>query len=162
VAGVEVDGFALRVRFAPLSGHAGEIEDLIPLGPRGSLTAVKGIGRLLRILRAGRMRVPSDPYTLGDDPQRAAELLLRCLGATVALTLARRFERVLTIWTESGVERIQGVIDYSEDAEGLSVSRRGGGRALTIPRHSLIRFAPSSTEHFEVISVEIPARSRLR
>jgi hypothetical protein len=126
------------------------------------MACVKGIGRVLRILRAGRVRIPNDPYTLGDDPERAATLVLRCQGSSVALTLGRRIERMLTVWTESGVEQIHGVIDYAEDSEGLSVRRKGGQSTLTIPRHSLIRFAPSSTDYFEVISVDIPAGSRLR
>ena len=38
-------------------------------------------------------------------------------------------ERSLTVWTEAGVDRIRGVLDYSEDERGLSVRRSGhGGR----------------------------------
>ena len=162
VTDADVDRGALRVRFTPQRGHAHEIDDWIRLGPRGSLASIKGVGRLLRILRAGRVRRPQDPYALADDPERAVELVLRCRGAAVALTLARRYERALTVWTESGVEEIGSVIDYAEDADGLHIRRRGGQSVLTIPREQLIRFAPSSTEHFEVISVDIPARSDLR
>ncbi len=162
MAGAEVLGPALRVSFVPVRGYPAEIEDHVPLGPPGDIATVRGIGRLLRILRAGRVRVPPDPYALGADPERAAELVLRCQGALVTLEVERRIERTLTVWTDAGVDRIRGVLDYAEDDEGLSVLRRGGQRMLKFPRQSLIRFAPSSTDRLEVLSVEVPSRSRLR
>ncbi len=69
---------------------------------------------------------------------------------------------MLTVWTDAGVDRIHGVLDYTEDDEGLSVLRRGGQSRLKFPRQSLIRFAPSSTERLEVLSVEVPSGLRLR
>ena len=55
VSDVEVDGDGLIVRFTAKRGHPTEIEDRIPLTPRGEMAAVYGVGRLLRILRAGRV-----------------------------------------------------------------------------------------------------------
>ncbi len=85
VGGAQATGTLLRVFFVPLRGYPREIEDRVPLGPAGEIATVKGIGRLLRVFRAGRVRVPPDPYQLGADPQRAAELVLRCQGARVEL-----------------------------------------------------------------------------
>ncbi len=162
VGGAQAAGTLLRVFFIPLRGYPREIEDRVPLSPAGEIATVKGIGRLLRVLRAGRVRVPPDPYQLGANPQRAAELVLRCQGARVELGVERRVERMLTVWTDAGVDRIRGVLDYTEDDEGLSVLRRGGQSLLEFPRQSLIRFAPSSTEWLEVLSVEVPSGLRLR
>jgi hypothetical protein len=150
----------VMVRFAPRFGPAREIEDWIPLGPTGHLAAIQGIGRLIRILRAGRVRVPSSPSDL--DPERAAALLQRCRGVAVVLRIERRVERVLTLWTESGVERIRGVVDYAEDRDGLTVRRVGGHSALRVPRRGFVRFALSSQDHLEVLSVEAPTRRSLR
>ncbi len=158
----EAIGAVVHVRFAPRAGVRGEIEDRIELGPRGSLASVIGVGRLLRILRAGRVPSPAAPYTLDERPEHAAELLRRCAGATVCLTLARRFDRSLTVWTESGVEQISRVIDYEDEADCLTVRTREGNGTRVIPRHQLIRYAPSATEYLEVISVDVPPRSRLR
>ena len=162
MGGAQALGLSLRVLFVPLRGYPAEIEDHVPLGPPGEIATIKGIGRLLRVFRAGRVRVPPDPYRLGADPERAAELVLRCQGARVDLEVERRVERALTVWTDSGVDRIRGVLDYTEDDEGLSVLRRGGQSLLKFPRQSLIRFAPSSTERLQVLSVEVPSGSRLR
>ena len=162
MGGAQAAGASLRVFFVPLRGYPREIEDLIPLGPPGEIATIRAIGRLLRVLRAGRVRIPPDPYQLATDPERAAELVLRCQGARVDLEVEQRVERMLTVWTDAGVDRIRGVLDYSEDGEGLSVLRRGGQSLLKFPRQSLIRFAPSSTDRLEVISVEVPSRLHLR
>ncbi len=162
VVAAETDGATLRVRFAPTSGNPNEIEDRIPFTPPGALAAVNGIGRLLRILRAGRIQIPQDPYKLGTQPEKALGLVRRCCGTLVHLQVTRRLERILTVWTDAGVERIRGVVDYTEEPDGLMVRRRGGQSVLRIPRKTLIRFSPSSREYFKVLSVEAPPRFRLR
>jgi hypothetical protein len=146
------------VLFEPLRGDRTPIEDRIRLEPRGELSAIEGVGRILRILRAARVRAPDDLYELADGPEKLTALLNRCVGARIVLQVAQRIERLLTVWTETGVERIEGVVDFSEDAEGLSVRRKGGQSVLRIPRGSLIRFASSSVPHPVVVSVEVPAR----
>ncbi len=162
VSGAEVDGAGLIVHFSSKSGTPHEIEDRIPLTPQGELRTVYGVGRVVRILRAARMRVPRDPYRYCADPQRAVELLQRCSGALVHLRVARRMERVLTLWTEEGVERIRGVLDFFEDADGISVRRRSGESLLVFSRKTLIRYEASSREFFEVVAVEVPPRVALQ
>jgi len=161
IVDAETDGFFLCVRFAPVRGTPAEIEDLIRLGPRGDLDAVHGVGRLLRILRSARIRAPRDPYALADAPHDAVSLIRRCRGARVCLHLRRRIRRGITVWTESGVDRIAGILDFGEDAEGLWIRRSGGQNLLRIPRTSLIRYSATSEKSPEVISVEVPSRSRL-
>ncbi|MFQ5513889.1 MAG: hypothetical protein ACE5FG_05575 [Myxococcota bacterium] len=158
----EAFGRSVRVCFSPRRGHAGPIEDFLDLGEPDSLTRVRSIGRVLRILRAARVRPPRDPYSLGDNPQRLATLLQRCRGAIVCLAVSRRLSRALTIWTESGIEKIEGVIDFSEVDGSLSVRRLGGRSPLVFPRHSLIRFRPTSTESLEVVGIDLSVGSRLR
>ena len=162
VSGAEVDGAGLIIRFNPTSGRPHEIVDRIPLAPEGEMPAVYGVGRVVRILRAARVPVPSEPYRYMADPERAAALLQRCNGAVVHLHVARRMERVLTLWTEEGIERIRGVLDFFEDREGLSVRRRNGESVLVFSRKKLIRYEASSQEFFEVVSVEVPPRVTLQ
>jgi hypothetical protein len=126
------------------------------------MPAIYGVGRLLRILRAARVPAPSDPYQWSASPEEAAALVERCKGAVVHLHLTRRIERVLTLWTEGGVERIRGVLDFTEQPDGLSVQRRGGRAVLFIPRKNLIRYEASSQESYQVSSIEIPPRIRLQ
>ena len=158
--GAEAEGHSVVVRFAPSSNRP-EIVDRIPLGPWGDPAAVHGVGRILRILRAGRVKLPAHPYHLEVDAERVAELLRRCRGITVTLRVTRRTERHLTVWTEAGVDHFHGVVDFDEDPEGLWIRRRGGSRVLRIPRHSLIRFSSTSLETSQVIGVDLPTRTSL-
>jgi hypothetical protein len=160
VSAVDAEPEALVVRYAPERGPTREIEDRLRLGPPGDVAAVFGVGRWLRILRAARIHVADDPYAICRDVSRALELMRRCIGATVVLSVARRLERSLTLWTDSGVERIDGVIDFVESADGLLVRRRGGGPLLHIPRESLIRYESGARERLEVVSVDGPTRAR--
>lgn len=165
VTRADADGAAVIVRYAPMRAGRGiphEIVDRVPLGTQEDLAAVGGVGRILRLLRAARLKAPADPYTLSDDPDATAELLCQCQGTRVTLHVAQRFERELVIWTEDGVSRIDRVIDFTEDPNGLSVRRRGGDSTLHIPRHSLIRFNCNTHEYPEVVSVEVPTRASLR
>ena len=160
--GVEVEAESVIVRFAPRRGHPAEIEDRIRVAPHGEMSAVYGVGRLLRILRAARVRAPEDPYSSCADPERAAELLMKCRGTIVDLHVARRYDRGLTLWTESGVERIGGVVDYVETSDALQVRRRGGRSVMHIAKDSLIRYELTSEEFYEVTSIEAAAPFPLR
>lgn len=148
----------LVVRYAPQRSAQSEIEDRIALGPRGDVAAVYGVGRWLRILRAGRVHVPGDPYVVCRDVDRALELLRRCIGSSVELVVARRLERSLTLWTDHGVEQIGAVVDFIEGADGLVIRRRGGGPLMYVARESLIRFESALLERLEVVSVDVPRR----
>ena len=150
----------LVVRYAPLRGSPTEIEDRIYIGRPGEVAAVYGVGRWLRLLRAGRVHVSGDPYELCRDTDRALELLRRCIGANVELLVARRLERSITLWTDSGVERIGAVMDFVEGTDGLIIRRRGGGALIYVARDTLIRFESALLERLEVIAVDLPPRCR--
>jgi hypothetical protein len=148
----DVDGGRVRIRLKPLRGA--EVSDWIAFEPRGEPVAVRSVGRFIRILRAGRIRVPDDPYALGADLPLAADLLNRCHGTRMRVHLKRRIERTLTVWTEYGVERMERIVDFEEVDAGLIVRRRGRNSALSIPRGSLIRYEASSSESNEIVAIE--------
>jgi hypothetical protein len=160
VTAADAELHTLVVRYTPLRGSPNEIEDRIYLGASGEVAAVYGVGRWLRIMRAGRVHVPGDPYVLCRDTEQALGLLRRCIGTSVQLVLARRLERSLTLWTDTGVERIGAVIDFVEGADGLLIRRRGGGQLLYVARNSLIRFESSLLERMEVVSVDVLPRAK--
>jgi hypothetical protein len=155
VSRIEREGDGLRVHYLAERGTQREISELLRLSPRGSLPAVHGVGRLLRILRAARLRLPADPYALADDVGRALELLERCRGAKIRLSLRRRMERQLTLWTESGIERIARVVDFEEGVDGLAVRTVGSQTPRWVPRQGLIRYATRAEESMEVTGVEL-------
>jgi len=160
VTAADAELATLVVRYTPLRGSPAEIEDRIYIGRPGEVAAVYGVGRWLRLLRAGRVHVSGDPYELCRDTDRALELLRRCIGANVELLLSRRLERSLTLWTDSGVERIGAVMDFVEGADGLIIRRRGGGALMYVARESLIRFESALVERLEVVSVELAPRCK--
>lgn len=152
----ELDSIA--VTYAPVRGWPAELVDRIPLSPAGELAFVAGVGRWLRMLRAARVRVEGDPYQVCRDVERAAELARRCIGTTLSLVVARRLERSLTLWTDTGVQHFNAVIDFTESADGLWIRRRGGGPLLHVARETLIRFESTAQERHEVVSVDDPRR----
>ena len=160
VTAADAELATLVVRYTPLRGSPAEIEDRIYIGRPGEVAAVYGVGRWLRLLRAGRVHVSGDPYELCRDTDRALELLRRCIGANVELLLSRRLERSLTLWTDSGVERIGAVMDFVEGADALIIRRRGGGPLMYMARESLIRFESALVERLEVVSVELAPRCK--
>ena len=149
---------ALAVRYAPVRGWPSELVDRIALAPEGELAFVAGVGRWLRMLRAARVRVEGDPYHICRDVERAAELARRCIGVTLELVVARRLERTLTLWTDTGVQHVGAVIDFTESSDGLYIRRKGGGPLLHVARETLIRFESAAQEHLEVVSVDVPPR----
>jgi hypothetical protein len=157
-----IEAFAERrgvgVRYQARAAGGRELRDHLRFGPRGTLAAVHGVGRFLRLMRAGRMRAPEDPYALAADLELAAQLLNRCRGAELVLMVRTRWERELTLWTEHGVQRIERVVDFHEDAAGLAIRRQGGASLMHVPRASMIRYAASTSESFEIVSVEAPGR----
>ncbi|MEX2204795.1 MAG: hypothetical protein WEF50_01045 [Myxococcota bacterium] len=160
VTAADAELATLVVRYTPLRGSPAEIEDRIYIGRPGEVAAVYGVGRWLRILRAGRVHVSGDPYELCRDTDRALGLLRRCIGSTVELLLGRRLERSLTLWTDTGVERIGAVMDFVEGTDGLVIRRRGGGALMYVERDSLIRYESALSERLEVISVELAPRCK--
>lgn len=156
VQDAEVDGARVRVRFKA-ARRAMEIVDWISFEPRGEPHVVNSVGRFIRVLRAGRIRPPADPYGLGANPEDAAELVRRCRGTTVKLKLRQRIDRTLSVWTESGIDRFERIVDIEESGDALIVKRTGGRSALRIPRDSLVRYELTSDERLEVISVDAPA-----
>jgi hypothetical protein len=150
----ELEGNLLVLRFAPRGGHAREIEDRVALSTQGDMSTIHAVGRILRLLRAARVRAPRDPYQLVREREVALALARRCLGAAVQLRLARRLTRVLTIWTESGVQHIRGLLDCIETSDGLSVLRRDGRGTLHISRGDLIRYETTTEEDFVISAIE--------
>jgi len=161
VAGAHAERGGVWVSYLTRRG-ARELREFLELWPPGSLSVVHGVGRLLRLLRAARLAAPTDPYTLGLDLEEVVRWLERCRGALVVLHVRRRMQRELTVWTEQGVETIERVLDYAEDAETLVVRRLGGRSDLRIPRSGIVRYKASSSESFEVTSVEVPTASEAR
>ena len=151
---VELEDRGVLLKFAPSGGGPARIEDPVPLSAPGEMTTVYGVGRLIRLMRAARVRVPDDPYALALDRSRLLELLRRCVGAEVRLHVDRRLRRVLRLWTESGVQRIGDLIDWLETEDRLSIRRHGARDPLHVLKRDLIRYETNTEEEYVVVSIE--------
>ena len=70
--------------------------------------------------------------------------------------VARRLERSLTLWTDTGVQHFGAVIDFIEGPPtGSGSDAAAADPLLHVARESLIRFESALHEHLEVISVEV-------
>ena len=53
-------------------------------------------------------------------------------------------------------------MDFQENPAGLAIRRQGGASLMHVPRSSVIRYAASASESFEIVSVEAPLRGSPR
>ena len=158
VSGAHIEGRELIVEYSPVSGRPPQLLDSIAFAPEGELHVVDGVGRFLRLLRAGRVVAPPDPYRLARNLALAGRLAARCRGARVVLDARSRYQRALSVWTESGLEEIKDVMDFSDEPEELVVRKRGVHTPIRIPRSSLVRFEPSSREYLEIVGLSTAPR----
>jgi len=130
------------------------IEDYADLGPEHCVPAVEGLGKILRLFRAGRLRVPQDPTELLGQEKRVAETLERVLGLSVVLELKPRSRVRFTAWTENGVDTIDNVAEVIEAPDAYLVSRQGGRFPVRIPRDQVIRQKTECDRWFEILDIE--------
>jgi hypothetical protein len=139
---------ALRLGFAPDPGRSlpDRIEDLAALGPELDLDSVRGVGKVLRLLRAARLAAP-------DDPRRLLRLE-RALGTPVVLHLRSRPRLRFRAWTETGIEEVEDVAEVVEEIDAYWIRRHGGLLPLRIPRDRIVRTSTERETRFEVLHIE--------
>ena len=150
--------------FEPISARttaslgATQIDDFADLGPELTIPAVSGIGKVLRTLRAGRIAAP-EPSALLGHAHDAAALLTRAQGARVVLCLRSRVSTRFIAWTETGVQRVEDVVDVFEHADAWTVAPRHG-QLLRIPRAGVARQLTEPQRWWEVVAIERSKRGR--
>jgi hypothetical protein len=133
---------------------ADRIEDFAELGPGLTIEAVTGLGKVLRILRAGRIAAPRDPHALIDDAARAAELLARVRGTRLRLELSQRFRLRFLAWTERGIEVVEDVAEVREYEDAYVVLRHRGRFPIRFPRAQIARVLTERLIWHEVLEIE--------
>ncbi len=160
LVGAERQGVLLV--FEPISARTAEglgvsqIDDFADLGPELTIPAVSGIGKVLRTLRAGRIAAP-EPHALLGRARHAASLLARAKSAPVALRVRPRVARRFSVWTESGVQSVEDVVDVFEYADAWIVTPRHG-QPERIERAGVARQLTETLPWWEVVAIEASAR----
>lgn len=147
-------GVVLRFRTRTPRLGTDHIEDFADLGPALTLPAVAGLGKVLRLLRAGRVAAPRDPLALVGQERRAAQLLERVAGTAVRLELKPRFRMCFVVWTERGIETVDDVSEVKEHPDAYLVLRRGDRLPARFPRATVIRHTTRSERWHEVLDIE--------
>ena len=145
----------LVLAFRP-TGRIGidRIEDFADLGPELTVPAVAGVGKVLRILRAGRIAGPRDPLALVGHADEAAALLERAVGTPLRLAFRERSRLRFTAWKEEGVEVVRDVVDVREAQEAYLVYRRGVRLPMRFDREAVVRHQTELERWYEVVDIE--------
>ena len=142
--------------FRPVTSRLGVdlIEDWAELGPELSVPAVAGLGRVLRVLRAARVRAPDDPALLAGDLDATVLLLGRAVGTTLRLSLRRRTSMRFLVWGEDGFQSVDDVADVREYDDAFVVYRRDQHFPLRFDRGSVLRQRTECDSWYEVLDIE--------
>jgi hypothetical protein len=146
--GVELSFRPLRTEALPTS-----VRDVADLGPEPSVTTVRGLGKVLRLLRAARLARPEDPRHLLGRPGEVAALLARALGTQVVLRLRPRAEVRFLAWTERGVESVDEVSEVLEGGDAWLVLRRNGRAPVRVARAAVIRTRTECDTWYEILDI---------
>ncbi len=152
-----VDGAAgILLAFRPTAARLGvdRIDDYADLGPALTVPAVLGLGKVLRLLRAGRIARPAEPLQLVGRERDAAELLERVAGTVVRLELRARSRMRFVAWTEHGVETLNDVVDVLERDDAFYIRRRYGRAPVRLRRDTVIRQRTEMERWYEVLDIE--------
>lgn len=147
--GVELSFRPLRAETLPTP-----VRDVADLGPEPSVTTVRGLGKVLRLLRVARLARPGDPRHLLGRPAEAAALLERALGTSVVLRLRPRAEVRFLAWTERGVESIAEVSEVLEGGDAWLVLRRNGRTPVRVARDAVIRTRTQCDTWYEILDIQ--------
>jgi hypothetical protein len=130
------------------------VRDLADLGPDPSVASVRGLGKVLRLLRAARLTRPEDPRLLLGRPGEAAALLERAVGTSVVLRIRPRAEVRFLAWTERGVEAIDEVSEVVEGEDAWLVLRRNGRTPVRVLRDAVVRTRTQCDTWYEVLDIQ--------
>ncbi len=146
-------GVRLEFRVNQLRVDADTIEDKAELGPDLSISAVDGIGKVMRILRAARISAPRELLDWVGEVDMAIALLTRARGTRVKLAVRARSDISFVAWTEAGVETVKNVADVRELGNAYVIERQGGGFPVLVPRDGLVRHSTEAERWYEVLDI---------
>lgn len=130
------------------------LEDFADLRPGAEIASIEGLGKVLRLLRAGRIAVPGDPTELLGQEEFVAGLLSRAVGTSVSLELRPRSRMRFVAWTEAGVHTVDHVTEVLEDEDAYLVLRKRGRFPVRLPREQVVRQRTELERWYEILHIE--------
>ena len=118
------------------------------------MAAIEGLGKVVRILRAARIAVPSDPMDWLGQESLVLERLDRAIGTPLVLGLRPRTRVRFTAWLEDRIQVIDDVADVVESPDAYYVHRQSGRFPVRVSRKSVIRHRTESLRWFEILSID--------
>ncbi len=118
------------------------------------LSAVDGLGKVLRILRAARVALPCDARHLIGKEEEVAALLTRAIGTPLLLELRPRSRIRFRAWTEGGLETVDDVTLVRESPDAFLVERLRGRFPVRVPRSEVLRQRTDCERWYEVLGIE--------
>jgi hypothetical protein len=133
-----------------------EVHDWADLGPEHTLEAARGLGMLIRLLRAVRLASPRPAEVWLGQPEDVAARLATATSTPVVLEVEPRFRLHFTAWTEDETIEVPDVREVESDDTGFLVRRIGGGLPVRVPRDAVLRHRTERRRWLQVVGIERP------
>ncbi len=130
------------------------IEDFAELGTDQDVSAVSGVGKVMRILRCARISAPRTPDAYMDKPLEACALLERAIGVELLLELKARSRVHFSVWTENGVETVRNVKEVVELEDGFLAVPFVAPFATFFSRKDIVRQNTEVERWYDVVNIQ--------
>jgi hypothetical protein len=152
------DLVGLMLTFEPMRSRivTESIENFVDLGTGQDASSVSGVGKVLRLLRCGRISASREPEDYIGKPVETCALLERALGTDVVLDLQARSRVHFSVWTEHGVETIRDVKEVVELEDGFLAVPFLAPFASFYSRKDIVRQNTEVERWYDVVDIQRP------
>jgi hypothetical protein len=150
------DLVGVMLTFEPLRSRivTETIEDFAELGADQDVSAVSGVGKVMRILRCARISAPRTPEGYMDKPTETCALLERALNVELLLELKARSRVHFSVWTENGVETVRDVKEVVELEDGFLAVPFVSALATFFSRKDIVRQNTEVERWYDVVDIQ--------
>ena len=130
------------------------IENFAELGTDQDVSAVSGVGKVMRILRCARISAPRTPDAYMDKPVETCALLERALSVELLLELKARSRVHFSVWTENGVETVRDIKEVFELEDGFLAVPFVSTFATFFSRKDIVRQNTEVERWYDIVDIQ--------